>query len=176
MTRRELALGAWAVVGWSAKGGSLSGRRAPSFALPDISLKYHDLLDYRGKVLLLDVMLTGCPHCQKLAATLERMKRRFGVKIQVLSIVTPPDTQATVASFVAKYRLSSPILFDCGQVSASYLKATPENPKVDVPHLFLINANGLIIDDWPWSEANQAILEGDALAPVIEKALAPAKK
>lgn len=169
------------MLGWTARGESLSGRRAPSFALPDISLKYHDLLDYRGKVVLLDVMLTGCPHCQKLATTLERMKARFGAKIQVLSIVTPPDTQATVAGFVAKYRISSPILFDCGQASASYMKATPENPKVDLPHVFLIDAKGMIVNDWGWSEADKAIFESDGLAPFIEAAIAgktpaPAKR
>jgi peroxiredoxin len=44
-------------------GQSLSGRRAPSFALPDSSLKSHDILDSRGHWVLLDFMKTDCPHC-----------------------------------------------------------------------------------------------------------------
>ena len=32
-----------------AEGQGLSNRRAPSFSLPDSTLKQHDLLDYRGK-------------------------------------------------------------------------------------------------------------------------------
>jgi len=40
----------------------LSGRRAPSFSLPDSKLKQHDILDYRGKWLLLDFMQNDYPH------------------------------------------------------------------------------------------------------------------
>ena len=41
----------------------------------------------------------------------------------------------------------SPILFDCGQVTASYLKITPQNPKVSFPHLFVIDKEGIIRHD-----------------------------
>ena len=36
----------------------LSGRRAPSFSLSDSALKQHDILDYRGRWLLIDFMRT----------------------------------------------------------------------------------------------------------------------
>jgi len=41
--------------------GELSNRRAPGFALPDVNVNYHDLADYRGKVVLLDILQTSCP-------------------------------------------------------------------------------------------------------------------
>ena len=41
----------------------LAGRRAPSFSLPDSKLVQHDILDYRGKWLIVDFMKTDCPHC-----------------------------------------------------------------------------------------------------------------
>ena len=43
--------------------GELSGRRAPGFALPDLNLNYHDLADLQGRVVLLEIMQTTCPHC-----------------------------------------------------------------------------------------------------------------
>ena len=49
----------------------LSGRRAPSFSLPDVRLQQHDILDYRGNWLLLDFMKTYCPHCKELSKKLE---------------------------------------------------------------------------------------------------------
>ena len=70
--------------------GELAGRRAPGFTLPDTSYRYHDLADYRGKLVLLDLMKTTCPTCQKLAQTLEKAKAKYGDKIAVLSVVTPP--------------------------------------------------------------------------------------
>ena len=42
--------------------GDLSGRRAPGFSLVDSDFVHHDAQDYRGKILLLDIMQTSCPH------------------------------------------------------------------------------------------------------------------
>ena len=39
--------------------GELSGRRAPGFSLPDMNLKQYDLQDYRGKLVLVDIMQTA---------------------------------------------------------------------------------------------------------------------
>lgn len=166
-----LALGAiLAVAPLSA--GKLSGRRAPSFALPDSKGKFIDILDYRGKPLLIDVMQTGCPHCQTLAKTLERIKAKYGARINILAIVNPPDTPQTVAQYIARYRVAYPILFDFGTTSANYMQATPQNSTIDLPHLFVVDRNGMIVEDYGWSEETKPYLEGDALFGVIDKLLA----
>ena len=54
----------------SLSAGPLSGRRVPSFALPDANATYHDILDYRGKVVLIEVMQTTCAHCQSMVPQL----------------------------------------------------------------------------------------------------------
>ncbi len=157
--------------------GELSGRRAPGFSLPDLNLKQHDLGDYRGKVVLIDIMQTNCPHCQVFSRTLEKVKQRYGDKVMILSVVNPPDTQATVRSYILSHGVTAPVLFDCGQMAASYLKATPEKPRIDVPHLFIIDANGWIRNNYGYSPANKAIFEGTALFTELDSLLgaAPAK-
>jgi peroxiredoxin len=156
--------------------GELSNRRAPSFALPDSQMKYHDLLDYRGKVVIVDISLTGCPNCQKLAGTLEKVKAKYGDRIQILTIVNPPDNMVSVTQFIKQHKITSPILFDCGQVSVSYFKATPDKPSVHVPHVFLIDQNGWIRNDFAHSPATEAIFSGTALFKEIDALLAPSPK
>lgn len=151
--------------------GPLSGRRLPSFALPDVTMKVHDVLDYRGKPLLLDIMQTGCAHCQTMAPNLERVKQKYTGKIGVLSIVVPPDTQTTVAQFVARFRVSSPILFDCGQATAAILNVNPRSPKIDLPHLLLVDGKGIIREDWTWSEQTKQIFEGQGLDASVDRVL-----
>ena len=59
--------------------GELSDRRAPGFALPDPAYeRYYDLQDYAGKVVLIDIMSTRCPHCLLASTTLEQVKARYG--------------------------------------------------------------------------------------------------
>jgi len=130
-------------------GQSLSGRRAPSFALPDSTLKSHDILDSRGHWLLLDFMKTDCPHCKDLSKKLEGLKARYGAKVEILSIlIAPPETTGTVAKYVAENKITSAFLFDQGQVAVTYFRATPQNPAFDTPHLFAIDPNGMIVRDW----------------------------
>ena len=158
--------------------GELSGRRAPGFSLPDLHLKQHDLQDYRGKVVVIDIMQTTCAHCVQLADVLEKVEAKYGDKVAVLSIVNPPDNQSSVARFTAEHKVTSPVLFDCGQVSVSYLKATPQNPKVNVPHLFLIDGQGMIRNDFGYEFDTRNIFEGDGLSIEIDRLLAgpsPAK-
>ena len=118
----------------------LSGRRAPGFNLPDSHFKRYDLQDYRGKWLLIDFMVTNCPHCKALSNALEQAKAKLGSRISVLEIVvTPPETSQTVAKYIAENKVTAPILFDQGQVAASYFNATPQNPTFHTPHLFIVN-------------------------------------
>jgi peroxiredoxin len=158
--------------------GALSGRRAPGFSLPDRTMKQHDPLDYRGKVLILDMMQTGCPTCKIVSGVLEQVAAKYGEKVQVLSIVVPPDTMDMVQKYIAANNIKSPILFDCGQVTGSYLKITPQNPTVKFPHVFLIDPEGMIRTDFDHDDANHGKLTIKSLSAAIDKILQglPAKK
>jgi peroxiredoxin len=150
-------------------GANQTGRRAPSFALPDSQQKYHDILDYRGKVLVLEFMTTACPHCQETAKILEQVKAKYRDKITILHVVNPPDNLQSVANFVGKTKSTSPFLFDSGQVTASYVMATAQNPSVDVPQLFIIDPQGVIRANYEGEAA--ALLKVDALGATIDKAM-----
>ncbi len=145
---------------------SLSGRRAPSFSLPDAKLQQHDILDYRGRWLLLDFMATTCPHCKELSKKLEGVMAKSGGKVAVLSIVLPPDNQATVTKYAAEVRMTSPIVFDSSQVAIPYFKATPTTPGFDTPHLFAIDPNGMIVRDW-----SQAAVEAPGFLAELDQLL-----
>ena len=152
---------------------SLSGRRAPSFALPDSTISYHDILDYRGKWLLLDYMKTDCPHCLALSKVLEQVKAQFGAKVEVLSVVlAPPETTTTVARYLVDNKLTLPIVFDQGQTAGAYFKLTPAKSGFDTPHLFVINPSGTIVRDWADTEGTREILEGKGLVREMQSLMA----
>ena len=139
----------------SLSGQGLSGRRAPSFSLPDSTFKQHDLLDYRGRWLLIDFMRTDCPHCVALSKTFEEVLPHYGGKVTALSIVIPPDNLATVGRYIAETKITSPLVFDSSQVAASYFNITPNTKGgFDTPHWFAINPSGMIVHDWGASSAD----------------------
>jgi len=152
--------------------GELSNRRAPGFALPDPEYKhFYDLQDYRGKVVLIDIMTTSCPHCMLLSSTLEKAKEKYGDKLAILSVVLPPDNQQTVAKYKEVNHVTVPIVCDMGQMTISYLNAKPGQAHLDVPHLFIIDKQGTIRNDFAYTEQDRAVFEGPGLFGEIDKLL-----
>jgi peroxiredoxin len=153
--------------------GELSNRRAPGFALPDADYThFYDLQDYRGKVVLIDIMSTTCPHCGLLSTTLEKVKSKYGDKVAILSVVVPPDNPSTVAKYKAVNKITTPIVFDMGQMTISYMNARPGMVHFDVPHLFVIDPQGMIRNDFGYDEQKtRSIFEGPGLFSEIDKLL-----
>ena len=128
--------------------GDYSNRRAPGFSLTDSHYQQHDPQDYRGKVLLIDIMATGCPYCARLVDTLVELKAKYGDKLAIISVVTAPDNFQSGDAFAAQHEMTWPLVFDMGQMIASYLKVTPSSPGVHFPHLFVIDGSGTIRNDF----------------------------
>jgi len=152
----------------------LINRRAPSFSLPDSALKQYDILDYRGSWLLLGFIGTGSADSKEFSKKLETVKAKHGSKVGILSVlISPPETQATAAKYVSETKITTPILFDSGQVAIAYFKATPQKPTFDQPHLFAINPSGLIVKEW-----SQAAIQAPGFMGELNQLIAgtPVKK
>ena len=147
----------------------LSNRRAPGFALPDLQQKYHDLADYRGRVVIVNIMNVGCPHCRQFSKVLHEAEEKYGERLKVLSLVNPPDNQQAVRGYMIQNQISTTILFDCGQASASYLKINASNPTFSVPHFFVIDQEGAIREDYGYSALQRSVFESEGLYKILDK-------
>jgi peroxiredoxin len=155
-------------------GQSLSGRRAPSFSLPDSNQVQHDILDYRGKWLLMTyVSPSACPHCAPLSKELEKLQ---SPKVAVLYVMLPPSDYSSGTRYAAENKLTSPIVFDQSQVAVAYFRATPQNPRIDTPHIFAINPAGMIALDWSDSSVGNLLTSKGGVAGAIQALIASAPK
>lgn len=149
----------------------LINRRAPSFSLPDSSFTQFDILDYRGRWLLISFMMAteqNCPTCKDLTKKLDGLQAKHGAKLAILGIVqTPQDNQDTVKRFLAETRTRIPILFDYSFVGIAYFKATPTRPTMDMPHVFAVDPSGTIVQDW-----SQVLLSGATWTGDVDKLVA----
>jgi peroxiredoxin len=146
-------------------------RRAPGFSLPSSWNKQIDLADYRGKIVLIDIMKTECAHCGVFAGVLEKVKARYGDKVAVLAIAPAPDNPTTVAKFVADHKVTFPILYDCGQAVFSYVLPDPLHPSVSLPHLYIVNPEGYIAREWVIGPVTEEIFRGEGLFPILDQML-----
>lgn len=155
----------------TAFGQGLINRRAPSFSLPDSNFTQFDILDYRGKWLLIEFMMTGetnCPMCKDITKKLDALQAKHGAKLAVLSIAnTPPETQDTIKKFITETKTKTPILFDASMVAMAYFKATPARPAIDTGHVFAVDPSGTIVQDW-----TQALVIGPSFSSDVDKLIA----
>src|SRR5450432_379789 len=84
-------------------------RRAPGFCLIDSTGQWHDLADYRGKLVILEFMQTTCPHCAVFGNVLKEAQQKYGEKIAVLAMVTAPDSPATMVQYVKAQKVTYPV-------------------------------------------------------------------
>jgi len=145
-------------------------KRAPSFCLADTTGQWRDLVDYRGKIVLVEFMQTTCPHCAAFAPKLAAIQQKYGGKVQVLSVaITPPDNPQTMMEFAKGQNLNYPLLIDMGQVAFSYVRS----PNLHFPHLYLVDRDGTIRGNWEEGPLAKDIFEGEGLTKEIDKLLAP---
>jgi len=148
------------------------GHRAPGFSLPDRTYKYHDPQDYHGKILVVEFMQTTCPHCAAFSKILEEASTKYAGKVSFLSIVNPPDTPDKVGAFTTANKISLPILFDCGQIAASYVHWSPgKSGGFEIPLVFIIDATGVIRRDLEYNAMTKEIFEGRGLFNEMDKML-----
>lgn len=149
-------------------------RRAPSWALVDSNGRMHDLLDYRGKVLVLEMMQTTCPHCAAFADILAQVPQKYGDKVAIVAIASiPQDNGNTVKQYMAGHKVTYPIVFDAGQMQYSYVLKS----HVDLPQVYIIDPNGYIRADYGYGLTTRDVFEGKGLFNELDRLVgAPGKR
>src|SRR3954447_15494058 len=120
--KKLLSLFLCAVVLSIAQGPNQAPKRAPGFCLADTTGQWRDLAEYRGKVVIVEFMQTTCSHCEAFRPVLAGLQKKYGAKLQILSIaMAPADTFQTLIQYDKEKKPTWPVLFDMGQVAYSYV-------------------------------------------------------
>lgn len=168
MRRLAAVLALSLVSAWAAS----EARRAPGFSLPDVNGQQHDLADYRGRVVILEITRTECPGCKGFAGKLEQLKTHYAGKVGVIAVTNPPDTVQKVGAYIAEHNLTYPVLFDCGQVAFSYVLPNQLRPSINIPHIYIIDREGMIRRDLEFSTETTEVFLGGGLYNVVDEVLA----
>jgi thiol-disulfide isomerase/thioredoxin len=103
------------------------------------------LEDYRGKVVMLMVFITTCPHCQRATKVLSGIQNDYRVHgLRVLALAfRPDDNKEALASFAAKYKPSFPVGMIDERLLVQFGQLTAEM-RPSVPMLFFIDRKGVV--------------------------------
>ncbi len=108
MTRKQFLLAAPFAA--TVMRGADTTREAPELLITDTNGKQIRLSLLRGKVVVLEFMLTTCPHCQNTAKLMSRLQKEFGPKgFQAISLPFNDDAAAAAPKFVAQHQVTHPV-------------------------------------------------------------------
>jgi thiol-disulfide isomerase/thioredoxin len=91
---------------------SLSGRQAPSFAVPALDGKASGLDTFRGRIVVMNLWASWCPPCRAEMPDLQRLYEAYGAKNVVVLGVDQGESAQRVAAFARSLGIHYPILLD----------------------------------------------------------------
>lgn len=96
----------------------------------------------KGKAVVLEFLLTTCPHCQYTAGVLSKLSKEFGGKVQVYGIAM--NDNPDVAGFVKEHKVTFPVGTGPREPVYDFLEHSIMNPRLSFPQVLFIDRNGVI--------------------------------
>ncbi len=142
----------------------------PEIEVTMIDGKKVKLSSLRGKVCVIDMFASWCPHCQEHAPHMVKIYNQFKAQgFVILSLAHPNDKVADVKKFIKDYGLNYPVGFFSNEVLAYYA----DNRNHSIPQVVLFGKNGKMLKRWiGWSEERTnemiSLVEGEYGAATSE--------
>ena len=154
-------------------------RPSPELAIQMPNGQQELLSKHKGKVVVVEFLLTTCPHCQNSSKILSRLKDEFGAKgFQPLGVAINPE--ADVNDFVAKFNVNFPVGKGTRETAYGFLQHSIMAPSFYVPQMVFIDRQGIIRAQYGGGDPFFAANEEANIRGMVEKLLAeantPAKK
>jgi peroxiredoxin len=142
---------------------------APDFELPALDGRLHHLIDYRGKIVIINFWSCECPHSEQTDKAIMAMFVQWRDDVVMLSIAANRSENAEALKIAANARRLPTVLIDTQCFVADLYEAQT------TPHVYVIDREGILryrgaIDDVTFrkrtpsrfflDEAVESLLEG----------------
>jgi len=100
---------------------------------------------YKGKVVIMAMIMTTCPHCQKTTQVLSGLQKEYGPRgLQVMAAAFEDQiSPMAVNNFIKQYQPTFPVGYSSRTEVLTYLGLKPDD-QVFVPILVFIDRKGMI--------------------------------
>jgi peroxiredoxin len=120
-------------------------RPAAEFVCTDQNGKPIALSSYKGKVVVVQFLITTCSHCQAFSQTLTKLQAEFGPKgFQAVGVAFNEANAAMVKSYVEDHRIGIPVGFAPHDAVIGYLGVSVLDQRLTVPQVVVIDRSGQV--------------------------------
>jgi peroxiredoxin len=149
---RRSALLAWAATVLSPRllRAAQVPRPAPEMVVVRTSGEQMRLSQYRGKIVVLEFLLTTCPHCQRCASVVQKVLPDYKAHgVEALGAAINDEARVDMLRFEMAAGSRFPIGIADRNKAYAFLEADPNAGPVYFPQLLLIDRKGVIRAQYP---------------------------
>jgi peroxiredoxin len=165
------------VAATATKKGPVVPRKAAEFVFQMVDGPQQLLSMYKGKTVVLALMYTTCPHCQKTAQVLAKVQTEYAAKgVQVLGATFDQGAAGRVQQFNKSLGLNFPCGYSDQGAVLEFLQHPADEPYF-VPILVFIDKRGTVRSQYIGDEtflANQEVNIRAEIDKMLKAGIAPA--
>jgi peroxiredoxin len=119
-------------------------RTAPELTFQLASGQPAKLSQWRGKVVLLEFLLTTCSHCQRTSRTMNKLQAEYAARgVQSVGVAINDENGSLAAAYAKEFSLAYPVGWIKHQVAVDFLQH-PVMVSMMMPQLVIIDRKGVI--------------------------------
>jgi peroxiredoxin len=111
---------------------------APDFQLSDLQGIRHRLMDYRGKIVVLNFWSAECPHSERTDRYLLELLDGWQAQVVILPVASNRNETMQLVEEAAQARHMYPVLIDSESFVADLYEAQT------TPHVFVVDRDGIL--------------------------------
>lgn len=129
------------------------GKPAPELVIALNSGEQVLLSKFKGKVVVLEILLTTCPHCQRCSSVMQKLHTEMGGAFQPLGTAINPDDMGQARAMIPQYIYNLGLKFPVGwtkrEMAYDWLGADPNKGPVYFPQVVIIDKKGILHEYHP---------------------------
>jgi peroxiredoxin len=127
-------------------------RPAPELTFRLTSGQPAKLSQWRGKVILLEFLLTTCSHCQRTSQTMNKLQAEYASRgVQSVGVAINDENGSLTAAYVKELGLKYPVGWTKHPVAVDFLQH-PVMVSMMMPQLVVIDRKGVIRAQYPGTD------------------------
>lgn len=132
------------------------------------------LSQYRGKVVVMEFLLTTCPHCQNTTRVLNKLHKEFGARgFQPLGVAIEQDADKLLPGFLKEFSPNYPV-GSCQRESVVPFLQHPVMQRMLMPQVVLVDRKGVIRAQYGGDDPFMANEEQNLRALILKHLSGPA--